>query len=647
MSPVGAGRQNILLIIADDLSYCHYGFMGTEPPGSFRLGDLTCRSRDPNADASTPNGAFPFNRSEADSTTAFPQTPFLDALAQRASVFTRAQVAGVACAPSRRTLMLAKHQRHLHYLFAGNGDGAMQCNIELKGCSSNADCTLPGDFCTDVRTLPEVLSDLTGQDYQSFGIGKVEFVSNNTGFTELDDLNSAKPPFGKFQCLDGCPAGAGCCATCQQCEADLAAHPPIVPVEARASVADVFSFIERRTILAGRSGSSILTHPFFIWYGPNIPHDGNNPEPFFLSLYPNLQPAIQQHFARISWLDVGIQAVLQYLQGSCVCGQDATGAPVKQALFDRTVVIVLADQGYLLPNAKGQPTENNLRQVLIISDPRQRPPSSTLAPHVFSDDLVHISDLMPTILDYAGVPPGRWPVYAFARDLKPLIEDPSRAPIRDIQFGEPGSQNITVSVQSHFAINRALMVGVCANAVDPGFGYNHHRPCVRDADCDAGGRLEGPCISPGDPAAQRCVNRPDVRCATDAACAVGLCTSGRCRHDPSLGSYKSFDGSACFADAQCAPPGVCRPIMLKAVATPLGTVASLYDINFDPDEANDLLELDPGYLGPCLRSEFEQCLFQFRQGGAPWVPFIPPPSCHPLALCGPLAWCGPANTTCP
>jgi arylsulfatase A-like enzyme len=650
VSPVDPNRRNILLVIADDLAYCHYGFMGTNPPGAFHLKELTCRNRDPNATLDSPHGAFPFDRSGADSTSVVVRTPALDDLAQHAAVFPRAQVAGVACAPSRRTIMLGKHQRHLAYLFGANGDGSMECHLQTKGCRTDADCPKAGDFCTNVRTLPRVLRDLTGEDYQTFGVGKIEFIDNNTGFNETADTLS-HTNLGQFRCTDGCGGSTGtCCSSCAQCEADLGMSPLRVPVEASNSVHEVFDFIERKTIQSAQSrpaATSFQTHPFFVWYAPEIPHQGNVADPHFLALYPDLPDAERQHLARISWLDVGVQAIEEYLQGSCVCAKSPGGAPVKQSLYDSTVVMVIGDQGFLLPASKGEPTENNLRQVLIVSDPRQRKPAPTVPPHVFSADFAHVADIMQTMLGYADVPPPLRPAYWFARDLKPIIENPNLGPIRNIQFGEPGKQSITASVGPHFAINRPGLVGVCANGVDPKLGYTHHRPCVRDADCTRHGAAEGPCVRPGQPMSNRCVNRPDLRCGKDADCAPSLCRAGRCQHAASLGSYKDFDGKACAGDANCVPPGVCQPLMLKAFADGQGAVNQLWDINFDPDETQDLLALDGDYLGPCIRSEFEHCLFGFRLGGAPYLPFIPPPSCHPAALCGPLAWCGRAYRICP
>jgi arylsulfatase A-like enzyme len=645
VSPVSAARKNILLVIADDLGYCHYGFMGSGPPGHFRLSELSCRNRRSGSDPShtpSPNAEFPFNRSGADSTWIDVKTPVLDDLAEHGALFPRAHVAGVSCVPSRRTLMIGRHQRHAGFL---GGNALHQCAIEVRSCASDSDCAMPGDHCIDVRTLPRILREFSAGDYRSMASGKAEWITD-PGFDEFLD-HSAKPQVGKFRCTDTCLPG-DCCAACSSCEADLLAGA--IPPEADASVHVIPDFIERNVIdRQDTPGGTVSrqTHPFFVWYGPHIPHADTNPESFFLGLYPDESVAERRHFARISWLDTGIGALRNYLAGACVCARDPNGVPARQSLYDSTVVIVLADQGYLLPSSKGQATENNFRTPLLVSEPRHR--SGEVAPHVFTTEIAHVIDVMQTMLAYAGVPTAERPPYAFARDLKPFIENPGLGPIREIEFGEKGKSSIITTVGLHHALNRPGLLGVCEQPVDVDtFRYADRRPCVSDADCAFQRHVEGRCLKPGEAGSNRCVNRPDLACATDAECAVAsLCAAGKCKHDASLGSFADFDGRDCSTSAECVPPGVCQPVILKAEGSSTGVVRRLWEVNNDPDQSRNLLFVDPDYLGPCVRSEFEHCLFRFREGGAPFVPYVPPPHCHPESLCGPLAWCGPAVHTCP
>jgi arylsulfatase A-like enzyme len=646
VSPVDPARKNILLLIADDLGYCHYGFMGPPEPGKFRLDELTCRNRY-GATGRRPNGQFPYDRSKNETGTPRVITPALDDLAEHGAVFTRTHVAGVACIPSRRTLMLGRYQRHVQALIAYS-DGSHECQIAPHGCISDADCPDAGDFCRPVRTLPRVLDDATGGDYESFAIGKLQFLNPVPGFDETD-LGGGTRDLGQYHCLHGCTKEEGCCASCQECLADLAAGR--IPEKARTAIAEIPDFIERRTIVREEGPDGIAseqTHPFFVWYGPSMPHGGPKPEPFFVDLYADsgLSTRNKDQFARISWYDSTVATLVDYLRGSCVCMPGPNG-PTKQSLFDNTVVFALADQGFLLPRSKGQPSENGHRTTMIVSAPGHRAPGTPVAPHVFSDQIAHVSDIMQTMLAYAGVPPEERRPYAYARDLRPFIENPALGTIRDLEYGERGSSSLSGVGGINYIENHGGMVGVCAG---PAPGHGQYRPCVRDADCTFEGRTEGPCVMPDQPMGKRCVNRPDLRCDVDADCAPSngtLCASNACVRAPLLGSFAQFDGAACGADADCLPQGVCEPLMMKAQGSGSGTgrIRYLWDIQGDPDQARNLLTLDRDYLGPCLRGEMENCLYRFRAEAEPYK-HARLPDCYPQALCGPATWCGPAANPC-
>ena len=625
-----------------------------------RLNVLTCRNRRPGLN--NDQKAFPFDRSNWSGKGIGVQTRVLDDLAAHSAVFPRAHLAGIACTASRHTFMLGRHQRHLNYLLAG-GSGALECQSgPPKGCSSNSDCTgASGPPCRPVRTIPRLLSDLTADDnkgfYRTLGAGKVEFYTGNDGFTS-ENGQTAKA-IGKWYCTDGCRENQMCttdsgqCQQCATCESAL--NNQGIPQQAKDNEwADIRPFIETYVDTGSDNRQSKLMNPFFIWYGPNVPHEDPDPDPYFNALYsaappspyacddPN-QPCLgteeRQHFARISWFDVGLGTVLDYLKGACVCMKDSTNTATRMSLYDTTVVIVLNDNGFFLPHAKRTWTENGHRTTLIVSEPGHRLPTPAPKPHVFGRDFAHASDLMQTILGYASIPLDQRPQYGFGHDLKPLIQSPST--LRDVQYGEKGEDHLTPKTGPHYAINRPGLVGVCErrNTLT-----GHFRPCVHDNDC-GGNEGEGSCHLPevpGTSKAKRCVNRLDMACDTDADCADSrLCRDSVCLYNVSLGSYADFDGRPCpGGPGQCVPEGVCQEVVLKAEASSSANLKYVWDVNENPDQdkKRSLLKLDrqypgdEGYVGPCLRSQFEQCLWTFRHYDQ-YAKQIPPPRCWP-PTCG-------------
>jgi len=90
------------------------------------------------------------------------------------------------------------------------------------------------------------------------------------------------------------------------------------------------------------------------------------------------------------------------------------------------------------------------------------------------------------------------------------------------------------------------------------------------------------------------------------------------------GAYKDFEGKLCGTrDLACVPPGVCRPLILRAQAKSRDLLSAAWDLEADPDQRRNLLE--GKYLGPeteedSLRSEFLSCItaYAYIDGNKVW-----------------------------
>lgn len=398
----------------------------------------------------------------------------------------------------------------------------------------------------------------------------------------------------------------------------------------------------------------VQRRPFFIWFGIFIPHVGPTPDGVLEALYdpapsdgsPPYHKEEFQHYARVSWLDAVTGGLRYHLKRSCVCGANGQ----VQSLYDNTVIIFLTDHGFLPLDSKGFTTEDGQRVPLVISAPEDRGAALPLNQRVFWDEVPNAIDLLPTIIEYSQSGNGldrRWfpgvsanldEDYPHARRLRALITARRQGSVsadrRNLIFGEnstPNAQtnNTPNSGMPRYVLSRPGLFGVCQTAFDNA-GKKHVHPCLADQDCNTHSPSLGKCVCPPGSSSwcsgtgtdgqwMRCVNRPWKRCAGDGQCvdfAFGVnldCSGGSCQ--TRLGSYKDFAGKSCTVGQgpQCFPPGVCAPLVLKAVAdtadpnTGEATVTRLYDLGWNPDELNqdetgEALELKTR-LGPLYMAQ--------------------------------------------
>jgi arylsulfatase A-like enzyme len=587
---IAAGRMNVVVVVADDQSYCQYGFMagacaggardgatcrsdvdcpdGTcqardADDGPLRVNDYTCRYRqppsyrpgaacagnpDPTGDIGSSRFLWPFHASNfpcsgtpgagssGGPAESVPLTPHLDQLAGQGLLFTRAHLGGNACKPSRATLSFGKHQRHLREM-------------------------------VDDPAPPAIAGWLDGSTpaYRSFLLGKSEVLSAaRSGFDVT--LDSSSPRVARYKCDD--PAA---------CAAAVVEEFPKVPYEGRTSnsgsgLGDVLDMLfggggfPDMGVIETTDGSK-LAHPFFFWLAPKVPHKGSaSGARAYEELYTGVYRKWEVHEGRVTHLDLAVGTLQDELERSCVCGRNAAGQPAKQSLFENTVLLYVADHGIYLPGAKREASENTFRSILLISDPRHRLPSSDprhVEPRVVDDQHASAIDLLRTITSYAGVP---YPVnpgdqsdhtsvpYPYARDLVPYVDgtlDPTTTPVRRAQYGSGAKQGggvwgvDTDPRRDHWLAPRPSELGLCADSetaeIDvPGHlpgEARHVKPCLADAECTG---APGSCVL----GAKRCANDPSKRCTTRSQCVEpGWCvgasgaTPGRCRYDAVHGSF--------------------------------------------------------------------------------------------------------------
>ena len=184
----------------------------------------------------------------------------------------------------------------------------------------------------------------------------------------------------------------------------------------RSDQAQLFAFLEQ----AG-------DRPFFVWWAPMLPHLPHDPSDELLERFPletieipawiapgdenAFREAEAKSLAMTARLDLGVEELVRKLRE---LGQ-----------LERTLFVFVIDNGWAngLP-AKGTPFEKGVRTPILVAGPG--------VPAGAGDDrLVSYLDVMPTLLDYAGVDV---PAGCEGRSLRPAIEGTAGEP-REALFG--------------------------------------------------------------------------------------------------------------------------------------------------------------------------------------------------------------------
>jgi len=396
-----------------------------------------------------------------------PWTPHLDELAAEGVVFPRAYVAGVRCKNSRRAMMHGRYQRHLQYLFENGGGGQTECpraganpDNRSQGCKSKtanrcnpADCQdayALGRWANEAQTDAQVPEPILGAacvndtcviggaqcaedaecpgGYVSYAFAKTENMSPGQGGFD-DNLSDTNGNVGKVSCGQGeVQNEVTCLAEVAKPHTGLrygdAPHFKSPPIDASfdvqgPSLRPLVDAIDGRLVEPDTGGPVMVNptgdpakewvqrRPFFIWFGPHMPHNNATAPQIFRDLYdPDgnsstkpFQPDEHKHYGNVSWTDAVVGGLRYHLKRSCVCGAGST-TPV--SLYENTVFLFLSDHGFLPFNSKGQTTEDGQRTVLIVSDPDDRADTElAYADRVFPQEIPAAIDLLPTIIEYS------------------------------------------------------------------------------------------------------------------------------------------------------------------------------------------------------------------------------------------------------
>jgi uncharacterized sulfatase len=163
--------------------------------------------------------------------------------------------------------------------------------------------------------------------------------------------------------------------------------------------------------------------PFLLWFVPQLPHYPHDAGPKYPSRYEGrgLSQRAIDYYANVTRFDDAVGQLLEGLES--------------RGLTSRTLVVHLSDNGWDQgPRAGGSPLQDGGRGNFTMHEIGFRTPITFYWPGhvpagVVIDDLVSTIDLVPTLLDYAGVavPPGRR-----GRSLRPRIDAGVALPARPV-----------------------------------------------------------------------------------------------------------------------------------------------------------------------------------------------------------------------
>lgn len=323
------------------------------------------------------------------------RTPNLDLMASEGAVFHMGHVTDNHCRPSLQTLvtglyplqysvradsLLARYRRTDAAYVQASATGRIRLETRFRDHAMQ-----------HFTTLPELLADA---GYASFQGGKWwEYSYVNGGFTEgmtegWQPDERGRP--GWFRQLMG---GSGLSL-------------------ARQSLQPVFDFIDRNA-----------ERPFFLWYAPTLPHTPLNPPFTHYKFYAgtSLSASAKEYYGNCTWFDAGVGSLLDYLH--------------EKGLRQRTIMIYVNDNGWEQPpyaEYKNDPelyANGGEKGKLSLHDLAFRTPiifhwPGRITPRTLEHDLVSTVDLVPTILDYAGL---EVPAHLPGRSLRPVIEGDARS----------------------------------------------------------------------------------------------------------------------------------------------------------------------------------------------------------------------------
>lgn len=304
------------------------------------------------------------------------KTPHLDALAENGVLFHRFHTNAPQCVPSRAALMT----------------GQAPSAIRMSRFSS----PLP----PDVPTLP---GELKAGGYYTGVCGRTYHLDGSGGpWREMDGADKV-----------------------------IAKHG-LAHFKNNFDFVDVSEgFDDTHTLLGQFLDNKPEEKPFFMWINFQDPHtpfpgseySGTNPPesvqvPGHMPDLPSLRQGLADHLDEVTHLDAQVKRILDMLEA--------------KGMAENTLVIFMGDNGSPFLGGKGSLRVFGLNTPLVIYWPGITPKG------LHSKDLISGEDLMPTLLEIAGI---EKPAVLRSKSFAPLLRGESFNG-RDFIFGERGSQGI-------------------------------------------------------------------------------------------------------------------------------------------------------------------------------------------------------------
>ena len=332
------------------------------------------------------------------------QTPNLDQIAQEGYTFRIGHVTDNHCRPSLQTLMTGYYPRQYNLWVNRYMNQAIEKNPDYENLSAEEQQQWRIEFghhsMQYFTTLPELLAE---KGYVSFQGGKWwEQSFKNGGFTDGMSKGWDMSERGTNQWFHEFMGGEGMAL-------------------GRETIQPVYDFIDKNK-----------DKPFFIWYGPSLPHTPLNPPDKYLNLYQNenMSESAKEYYGNCTWFDDGVGDLMAYID--------------KKGLSDNTMFIYVNDNGW----EQGPQDEYKGNHILYSNGgPRGKLSLYEMAfrtPIIFylpgkiiakmnANDLVSSTDIVPTILDYAGI---KSPEDIPGLSLRPVLEGNAEAVSRNHLIGE-------------------------------------------------------------------------------------------------------------------------------------------------------------------------------------------------------------------
>jgi uncharacterized sulfatase len=188
--------------------------------------------------------------------------------------------------------------------------------------------------------------------------------------------------------------------------------------------------------------------PFLIWFCPLLPHAPFDAPARFYERYADVEltRSALHYYANVARLDDAVGALVDFLD--------------QRRLREQTLIVFLADNGWHNgpneefvygdapvagsafggPRGKGSMHELGFRTPIIFNWPGQIPAG------VVREDLVSTVDLLPTLVDFAGLPPPERP----GRSLRAAVLEGAALPARSVIGHMPNDMRSRPNVKAEF-----------------------------------------------------------------------------------------------------------------------------------------------------------------------------------------------------